>query len=276
MSKITAAKILSRIDKGIIKARNEEPRGYLGMSSIGDSCPRKIWYKWRWAYIEKFSARMLRLFDRGNREEERFTLWLNDAGFKVVPFDPATGKQFEFSAQDGYAGGHSDGLVYLSKKKKAVGEYKTANQSNFNAMKRAQSVKVSKYEHYCQGQRYMHAQQIPLMLYLMINKNDDAIYPELVKYDSDTAQFLLERERELVTTPVPPLRISEDDNYWKCNYCVFKPNCFYNEKAIITCRMCEHIRLPGKGSWYCNKKSRMLSIKAQLKGCKKFSEIASF
>ena len=275
MGKITADKILKDINECIVESAQTYPRRYLGMSGIGDNCPRKIWYQWRWCYVEKFSPRLLRLFDRGHREEERFVNWLRAAGFNTSDVDPDTGRQYEFVACDGYVMGHSDGLVHLSKKLKAVGEFKTSNNKGFVAMKRAKSVKVSKYQHYCQMQRYMHEQEIPLALYMMVNKDNDDLYVELVEYDSETVSFLLEREKELVATKTPPARITEDETFWQCSYCTFKSNCFHNEKALKTCRMCQSIRLPGKGKWVCKRDDTAtpLTLNEQLDGCKKFKEI---
>src|SRR5574344_3153084 len=49
------------------------PRGYLGASSIGESCTRKLWYKFRFAKKEQIDdARLMRLFNRGHLEEARF------------------------------------------------------------------------------------------------------------------------------------------------------------------------------------------------------------
>lgn len=58
-------------------------RNHLGASLIGDDCKRKLWYGFRWAFKKKFEGRLLRLFNRGHREEDRFIEWLEGAGFKV-------------------------------------------------------------------------------------------------------------------------------------------------------------------------------------------------
>ena len=58
-------------------------RSHLGASMIGRECSRELWYSFRWVKPSSFNGRMLRLFNRGHREEERFIEWLEGIGAKV-------------------------------------------------------------------------------------------------------------------------------------------------------------------------------------------------
>jgi len=64
--------INTSIDKHSLETLTEGPRKHLGMSEIGNDCSRQLWYKFRWMYSETHSGRMLRLFKRGHREEDRY------------------------------------------------------------------------------------------------------------------------------------------------------------------------------------------------------------
>ncbi|MGL5734039.1 MAG: hypothetical protein ACRCYS_04155 [Beijerinckiaceae bacterium] len=75
--------IVAIIDKAVVNASREEPRGYLGASQLGDRCVRKLWYAFHWAYQEKHLGRTLRLFNRGHEEEGRFVRFLRLAGAEV-------------------------------------------------------------------------------------------------------------------------------------------------------------------------------------------------
>lgn len=77
--------ILDRINKPIEAAHAaEEPfRNHLGGSMIGHECTRALYYNFHWMVRPKFEARMLRLFDRGHKEEFRFVKYLRDAGVEV-------------------------------------------------------------------------------------------------------------------------------------------------------------------------------------------------
>ena len=49
--------------------RQEKPRPHMGCSILGHPCDRYLWLSFRWAVIEKFKGRILRLFRRGQLEE---------------------------------------------------------------------------------------------------------------------------------------------------------------------------------------------------------------
>ena len=67
---------------------SEKPRGHLGCSILGHPCDRYIWLQFRYAVIEKFNGRMLRLFRRGHKEEESVVSDLRRIGIDIQ----ATGK----------------------------------------------------------------------------------------------------------------------------------------------------------------------------------------
>ena len=259
-------KILADIDQAIINSAEKDDRTYLGMSGIGGGCPRKIWMNWRWFGKEKFSPRMLRLFDRGHREEERIFLWLTQAGYTVVPFDK-NGKQFEVVAEEGHAKGHFDGFI-IKKKVKAILECKTHNQKNFSQLVRQKSIEKSHPAHYFQCQRYMHAEKLKWAVYFGVCKNTDALYIEVVPYDKQAAAFLVEREGDLVWRESPPRRISEDPDYYRCRMCHHKGVCFGSFVPPTNCRTCRYVKPFTKGRWVCRRKEKNLSVRKQRKGCK--------
>jgi hypothetical protein len=75
------------------RAADEQARPYLGASSLGDPCARRLWYGFRWVARERFDGRMLRLFDTGHREEARLLDEMRAAGIEVWDRQP-DGRQF--------------------------------------------------------------------------------------------------------------------------------------------------------------------------------------
>lgn len=75
------------VDNFCEKHFEQDFREHLGASVIGDECHRKLWYQFRWVIKSDFDARMLRLFNRGHLEEERFIDYLRGIGCVVRPFD---------------------------------------------------------------------------------------------------------------------------------------------------------------------------------------------
>lgn len=264
-------KIARDVDTAIMEANRRYPRVYLGLSYLGEHCVRKIFFLWRFASFQKFSPRVLRLFDRGDLEESRFVNWLRAAGYPVVDRDSKTGQQFEFIDYSGHVKGHADGYIFIRKEKLLL-EMKTHNSRSFSAVKRANNIKVSKFTHYCQMQSYIaRSEGVERGLYCAINKDNDALHFEIVESDKETQQWLDERAIELLTAKRIPDKISEDSSYWICNMCDFNSICFSNETINRSCRMCKNVDLCEEGVWTCTaKNNRQLRLNEQLKGCRKF------
>lgn len=72
------------------KPADNKRRRYFGGSQLGGNCRRQRWYGFHWSAQEKFDPRMLRLFNRGHREEERFVQYLRMIGVEVQEYDPET------------------------------------------------------------------------------------------------------------------------------------------------------------------------------------------
>ena len=63
--------------------QEEAPRPHLGASLLGHPCERWLWLSFRWAVRERFSGRMLRLFNRGQREEGSIVKNLRRIGIEI-------------------------------------------------------------------------------------------------------------------------------------------------------------------------------------------------
>lgn len=82
--------VVLAINDKLEKTQEDGRRNHLGASLIGRKCRRELWYSFRWATDVKHSGRMVRLFNRGHREEERFVEWLRAVGVEHFPFAPPT------------------------------------------------------------------------------------------------------------------------------------------------------------------------------------------
>lgn len=81
--------LISLINKAAQEDADNEFRRHLGGSMIGAKCERALWYSFRWADSASFEGRMLRLFARGQREEEQFVRYLRRVGAEVREFSMA-------------------------------------------------------------------------------------------------------------------------------------------------------------------------------------------
>lgn len=79
--------------------RHQKKRDYLGVSSIGDECMRKVQLQYEGKEAE-FSASTLRTFDIGHSLEDPVAEWMHIAGFGLKTRNE-NGEQFGFSTAEG-------------------------------------------------------------------------------------------------------------------------------------------------------------------------------
>lgn len=262
----TAAKIFAHYE------RNAETgnRPHLGASLIGRQCERFLWLTFRWADIQNFSGRMLRLFETGQLEERRLVANLRAIGVEVHDTDPS-GQQWRVSAVGGHFGGSMDAAalnVPEAPKTWHVAEFKTANQKSFDDMTK-QGVQKSKPEHFAQMQAYMGLTGMTRALYVMVNKNTDDLHVERIEFDEDEFQRIMDRAERIVKAAEPPLRISKDPSWWQCKNCLFSPQCHGDQVPRTNCRTCAHStpELTGDGVWTCAHLKKTLTLDEQRAGC---------
>lgn len=258
---------------------SSEHRDHLGASVIGEVCSRKLWYGFRWVKLEKFEPRMKRLFARGHSEEEKFLKLLSWMGFFTRQIDPATDRQYNFSAVHGHYGGSSDTLLLLpwfreDKDPRILGEFKTYNNKWFQKLKDLK-VKLAKPMHWVQMCAYGKEFKTKYGLYCAINKDDDEIYYEFMELDWNLAQQMENKAAEIIVSKVPPPRVSDNPAYQECKYCNFSGICHYNQPVELNCRSCKMASPTDNGEWYCNRFNQIIPPDFVKKGCESHVSITS-
>lgn len=235
--------------------RKNEHRPHLGGSQIGRDCSRALWYQFRWAWTPKFDGRMLRLFETGDLEEPRFEKELRAIGAKVWAIDPDTGKQIRFEACGGHFALSLDGVVENipdSPKKPHTLELKTANEKSFSKMQK-EGLEKANPVYFAQCQVGMHLSGIHDCLFLMKNKNTDAIYGERIKYDAALSMKLIAKADSIVFADLPPDRIASDPSSFACKFCPYWSVCWGCKIPEPSCRTCAHVTPERDGTWSCGK-----------------------
>ena len=243
-------------------------RSHLGASLIGKACERALWYDFRWTTKARFEGRVLRLFETGNREEERLVRNLRRTGATVLEVDPETGRQFRVQAHGGHFGGSLDGVaLHLLEAPKAwhVLEFKTHSNKSFTDLV-AKKVRESKPQHFAQMQIYMHLMGMNRAMYLAVNKDTDDLYVQRVEADVAYAEQLLEKARRIIFAPTPLSRISEEPSWYQCRLCDHADVCHGSRAAEVNCRTCLHSS-PVEGGWHCDRHQKPLSEVDQRTGC---------
>jgi hypothetical protein len=260
--------VKEKIEEGLetLTAIEDEPRTHLGISEIGKPCSRQIYYKFHWVAFEKHSGRMQRLFKRGHREEERFINYLEGIGCKVYRLDN-DGKQFRVSGVMGHYGGSCDGVVITPWfPNPFLLEMKTHNTKSFVHYVDKGLIK-SKPQHYDQMCGYGYKMQLQYGIYFPENKNDDDIQVTPIKLDWQRGAELERKAEEIITTKQPPTKISENPDYFECQYCTFKQVCHYGAELAKNCRSCRMSSPVENGEWFCSRYGENIPKSVISKGC---------
>lgn len=268
---------LTAVNRHIETTQEDGRRAHLGASIIGRKCPREIWYVFRWALRINHDGRLLRLFNRGHKEEARFVEYLRAIGIEVfdtddrLPMKDGKPQQFKVGAHSGHFGGSLDGVAKsIPDLPGVVGvllEFKTHSLSSF--LKLADSgVMGAKFEHYVQMQIYMHLMGLTHALYMAVNKNNDEWHLELVANDGITAQQALDRAGDIIYSNVAPNRIATSPSSYACKYCDFKELCFNGAGNVDrNCRTCMYSRPGADSLWICGLRNVTLDVDAQKAAC---------
>lgn len=243
-------------------------RAHLGASIIGTECERALWYSFRWATRATFDGRMLRLFDRGQREEARFVADLRSIGCEVWEVDE-NGRQFVCRDDTGHFGGSADGFalgVPEAPKTAHAVEIKTHNAKSFAKLK-ADGVQKAKPLHYAQMQTYCHMFGVTRALYLAVCKDTDELYSERVRYDAEFAGRLMDKAKRIINAAEPPARAYNDPSFYMCKFCDHRDTCWGNKLPEPTCRSCIHSTPVAGGEWHCNHHGRAMGDAEQEEAC---------
>ena len=229
-------------------------RNHLGYSLLGRECEREIWYSWHWYKRPQFSARMLRLFNRGHLEEARFVAMLRTAGVEVFPH--WNGKQIRATGFMEHAGGSTDGIIRGVPDIPAswmINEFKTHSEKSFKKLK-DDGLMGAKWEHFVQMQLYMGHLNMPYGLYAAVNKNDDDVWMEVIPADPAIFSKYIERSKKLVLGfRAPPPQLHSNPKWSTCRYCDFVDICHRGAPYEKNCRTCKHGVILDAGKWGCEK-----------------------
>jgi len=261
--------IVAEIFRWREKQADEGMRPHLGASLIGHPCARHLWLTFRWAAPQVWSGRMLRLFDRGQREEAVIVAELRGIGAEVSECQP-NGDQWRVSACGGHFGGSMDGIARKlpggSVHNWEVLEFKTHNAKSFREVAE-KGVEKAKYQHWAQMQTYMALTGMTRANYIAVCKDDDQLYHERVHADPDAGKKIVERAAGIVYAAEPPPRISDKPDWHQCKMCHHAGQCHGTEAPLPSCRSCAHVTPLDNGTWRCERHGITLDAAMQRRSC---------
>lgn len=228
----------------------ERPRGHLGCSTLGHHCERWLWLSFRWAVIEKFEGRILRLFRRGHNEEATIIADLRAAGLDVR----SSQARVNFGS---HVSGSLDGIIESgvpeAPKKRHVAEFKTHAKKSFEDVVK-NGVEKSKPQHWVQMQVYMFGMNIDRALYVAVNKDNDHLYTERVRLDRDVAEKAIAKGQRIALADRMPPPISTDPSWFQCRFCSAHSFCHEAKPTKhANCRTCAHSTAMPDSTWRCER-----------------------
>jgi hypothetical protein len=206
----------------------ENSRQYLGASSIGSECLRRVQYDWMVDPVHPTQTRDV--FRRGHLLEELSRQHLIRAGFRFAPDE-----RLAFSAAGGLFRGHADGILTAGPELPGVGyqclwEHKALGDKGWRALERDGIEKA--YPHYAAQvwiyQAYLDVTEHPA-IFTAMNANTCARLHLLVPFNAERAQFWSDRAVAVIeATRAGQLlpRAYDDPKDWRCKMCSHHERCW--------------------------------------------------
>jgi len=245
--------------------RQEPPRPHLGCSTLGHHCDRWLWLSFRWAVVEKFDGRILRLFRRGHLEEPQIISDLRSIGIDV----DGSQDHVDFGS---HVSGSVDGIIHhgvpTAENTKHVAEFKTHSKKSFNDL--SKGVQLSKPMHYVQMQVYMLGLKLKRALYVAVCKDDDRLHTERINFDIDVAKKAVARGKRIALSDRLPEPCTGASKAWYlCKFCPAYSFCHESEPTKQgNCRTCAHATAKADSTWRCERhNSDNIPLAYQRTGC---------
>jgi hypothetical protein len=221
--------INQRVNELIERAEppSENCRQYLGASSIGSECLRRVQYDWMVDPV--FPVRTKVIFERGHFFEELTRQNLISAGFKFGPTE-----RLKFETAEGLFRGHADGIIIDGPQLPALcfpclWEHKCLKAKGWKAIERDGLVGL--YGSYA-GQVAVYQAYLEVTnpaLFSVTNADTCERLHFSVPFDAQLAQAMSDRAVAVIkATKAGELlpRVTEDANDWRCKMCGHRERCW--------------------------------------------------
>lgn len=197
---------------------DDEPRDYIGASSIGSDCLRQIWFQFKGVKAEKVPSKFRRTWAIGKALEGLVIQWLVNAGVEVE----RTNETYRARNVPAFRG-HFDGLVVFGKERSIL-EIKTAKDASFKIFVN-KGLKVWNPQYYAQIQSYMGMSGIYSAYILVLNKDNSDLSDEYVTFDPEYYAKLEAKALMISNAVIEPPRVNGSPLWYQCKMCKFNKTC---------------------------------------------------
>jgi hypothetical protein len=258
-------------------------RFYLGISGIGNPNQRLLWMRYRWLMPDEWEPRVLRLLDLGNVVEDHLIEKLRKIPGAIIYDVQKDGKQFKTEALGGHVKGHIDGVARnlpgLKENIPYLLEFKTANDNRFKNLEKLGSYCAWSEEYDAQIHLYMGLFKMDHCIAIVYNKNNSALYTEVIDFDYLKFEMLMEKAEHVLKTNTPPDNNIPETDYRIRSFMSAKERAAYLGRSLpekVHCRSCRFASVDinkGGGYWHCSQHDKGISEDRQTKGCPRHNYI---
>jgi hypothetical protein len=218
------------------RARLQPRRTYLGMSAIGRSCERQLWYDYHQPLPPDFDALTLKRFEDGHRSEDLMAMRLRMApDVQLWTVDPDTGQQFACTDFDDKFKGHLDGVIlglHQAPQTPHVWEGKCVNEKKFKSLQTLKTMRGEKNTliewdpvYYAQAQCYMGYYDLHRH-YLTVctpgGRDWDSVRTE---FNKEAFEKIKDKARRILNAKAPLAKLRNDPNFFECKWCSYQKVC---------------------------------------------------
>lgn len=255
--KTTTTAVAAMIDLGSLRTYTNERRAYIGASGIGDQCDAYQVLCLRGFDSEVPSARLVRIFRDGKRIEDQVIEDMESAGLSVSAVDPATGKQYRYTAFNECMSASLDGYVTSPSGQRMTLEIKSMNKALFTKFV-SKGLSVS-HPHY--------VEQMNVGLGLARDSGVDVSNGMMVAYCKDNSEYHAEviafsqsdydnskrRVQALLSGVRTGVRISSYKAAYQCSSCFKRSACWEPDvREPDSCKLCKYAETSQEGDWSCS------------------------
>lgn len=225
------------IKETIEKNQERQNRNYIGASSIGDECSRKIWYAYNNYPKKEMGWLVLCAIEDGHRTEALMVDRYRMVEGIELHADDGTG-QFGFDYNgEGWLKGHYDGVIKgLSESPNTwhIWECKAKTEEKFKELKKCidtygekEAMKNWDYLYYCQAVLYMHMEKLTRHCMVVAKAGGRDFVQIRTEANPKLAKALIAKAERIRDAKQPPEKIA-GKNYYKCKWCEFREVCHDN------------------------------------------------
>jgi CRISPR/Cas system-associated exonuclease Cas4 (RecB family) len=254
---------LEAIDRALVERDQLQPkRSYLGASSIGHKCERKLWYDFRRCSKVIFDAAALKRFKDGFMGEalqaERLRMV---EGIQLATLKH-TGEQYGFALFNGHFKGHYDGIIMgllQAPKTPHIWEHKQSGDPVFNKLVKLKEKNEKEAlenwngTYYAQALLYMYAEDLTRHYLTCSTPGGRKTVSVRTDANPEKAEEIIEKADRIIFKKTPPVKMSDDPTYYECKYCDHYDICHQDKVPVANCRNCIWSEPRKEGGWLCKK-----------------------